>query len=208
MTSTAPTPRTTAVPDGHPIGFDDAGWTFAGPGSTPVRDAGELTVRAHRGADLFTMPGSYEANGVPLLGRTVRGDHTVRVHVGVDGHAFGDAGGIAMHGADGWFKVCVERTRAGGWAIVTVVSRPESDEATGPALAGPRAELLVTREGRRHAVLFREDPAGDWRFVRTFLGTDAPDVRLGLFAQAPFSDACTASFTAPRYAAVALADRR
>ncbi len=157
------------------------------------------------------MPGAYEAGGVPLLSRTVTGDHTAWTRITVDGHAFGDAGGIAVHGADGWFKACVERTRAGGWAVVTVVSRPVSDEALGPALSGPRADLLVTREAARHAVFCRERPDEDWRFVRTFTGVAADgeqDLRLGLFAQAPFSDACTAAFTAPQYVPSALPDRR
>lgn len=205
MTPTAPV---TAVPHGHALPFDDPRWSFAGPGTLPVRDASTLEVRADRGADLFAMPGFHEAPAVPALATTLTGDHTLWTRVAVTGGAFGDAGGIVVHGADGWFKACVERTRAGGWAVVTVVSRPASDEAVGPALAGPAAELLVTREGGRHAVFCREDADRPWRFVRTFLGPARGGVRLGLFAQAPFSDACTAAFTGARLAPVALADRR
>ncbi|MFE3650982.1 DUF1349 domain-containing protein [Streptomyces sp. NPDC059101] len=190
------------------IGFDDPGWRFDGPGTAPVRHAAELRVRAPRGADLFRMPGAYEASGIPRLSRRVTGDHTLWTRVTVDGREFGDAGGIVVHDGAGWFKVCVERTRAGGWAVVTVVSHPVSDEAAGPVLAGPDAELLVTREGRRYAVFHREHDGGDWRFVRTFFGADEADVRVGLFAQAPFSDACTASFAPLRLAPTALADRR
>ncbi|MFE3769436.1 DUF1349 domain-containing protein [Streptomyces sp. NPDC059122] len=190
------------------IGFDDPGWRFDGPGTAPVRHAAELRVRAPRGADLFRMPGAYEASGIPWLSRRVTGDHTLWTRVTVDGRKFGDAGGIVVHDGAGWFKVCVERTRAGGWAVVTVVSHPVSDEAAGPVLAGPDAELLVTREGRRYAVFHREHDGGDWRFVRTFFGADEADVRVGLFAQAPFSDACTASFAPLRLAPTALADRR
>ncbi|MGK5641704.1 DUF1349 domain-containing protein [Streptomyces sp. URMC 126] len=202
---TAPAP----VPEGDAVPFDGPGWSLVGPGTAPVRTASALEVRAGRGADLFAMPGWYTASGVPALSRTVPGDHTAHVRVSVEGGEFGDAGGIVVHGSGGWFKVCVERTRAGGWAVVTVVSRPGSDEAAGPALAGPRAGLLVTREGARYAVFCREDAAGEWRFVRTFLWPgDAPEVRLGLFAQAPFSEACTARFTGLRCAPAALADRR
>ncbi|MEU4950470.1 DUF1349 domain-containing protein [Streptomyces lavendulae] len=204
----AVTAPTRTPPRGHALALDDTGWTFSGPGAVPVRDAATLEIRADGGADLFAMPGFHEASGVPLLGRTLTGDHTVRTRVAVRGGAFGDAGGILVHGADGWFKVCVERTRAGTWAVVTVVSRPLSDEAAGPALAGPDAELLVTREGGRHAVFCREDPDGPWLFVRTFLGPADAEVRLALFAQAPFSDACTAVFTGVRWSPRALADRR
>ncbi|GAB7110193.1 hypothetical protein JCM4814A_85080 [Streptomyces phaeofaciens JCM 4814] len=200
---------TPAAPSGtRVLDLDDPGWSFDGPGSASLPHAGELRVRVPRGTDLFRMPGAYEASGVGTWGRSVTGDHTLWTRVAVEGQAFGDAGGIVVHDREGWFKVCVERTRAGGWAIVTVVSRPLSDEATGPALAGPRSELLVTREGRRHAVLHREHADEDWRFVRTFVGGDDPTVRVGLFAQAPFSDACTASFTPPGFVPAALADRR
>ncbi|MGX1546060.1 DUF1349 domain-containing protein [Streptomyces adustus] len=190
------------------LDLDDPRWSFEGPGSTSLPHPGELRVRVPRGTDLFRMPGSYEASGVGTWGRSVAGDHTLWTRVGVEGQAFGDAGGIVVHDREGWFKVCVERTRSGGWAIVTVVSRPLSDEATGAALAGPGAGLLVTREGRRHAVFHREHDDEEWRFVRTFTGGGDPEVRVGLFAQAPFSDACTASFTPPGFAPAALADRR
>ncbi|NBM18199.1 DUF1349 domain-containing protein [Streptomyces sp. GC420] len=196
-------PRGTAV-----IGFDDPGWSFSGPGAVSLPHPGELRVRVPRGADLFRMPGSYEASGTGTWGRAVAGDHTLWTRVGVEGRAFGDAGGVVVHDRAGWFKICVEHTRAGGWAIVTVVSRPLSDEATGAALAGPGAELLVTRQGRRHAVFHREHGGQEWRFTRTFLGGGDPEVRVGLFAQAPFSDTCTASFTPPGFAPAALADRR
>ncbi|GAA3486470.1 hypothetical protein GCM10018987_05490 [Streptomyces cremeus] len=198
----------TGTPVAQADPFDGPDWSFTGPGDACTRDAASLTIRAARGADLFAMPGHYEASDVPRLGRTVTGDHTLWTGVTVDGRGFGDAGGILVRWADGWFKACVERTRAGGWAVVTVVSRPVSDEAAGPELAGPRAELLVTREGRRHAVLCREDPDDEWRFVRTFFGAPAADVRLELFAQAPFSDACTAAFAVPHRTSAALADRR
>ncbi|WP_236244811.1 DUF1349 domain-containing protein [Streptomyces sp. CC210A] len=211
MTGTGTAAGRAAGDAARTLGFDDPAWRFDGPGTTPVRSTAELAVRAPRGADLFSMPGAYEASGVPLLSRAVTGDHTVWARVAVDGAAFGDAGGIAVHGTDGWFKACVERTRTGAWAVVTVVSRPVSDEALGPALSGPHADLLVTREGPRHAVFCRERADEDWRFVRTFTGVAAarePDVRLGLFSQAPFSDACTATFTAPVHAPCALPDRR
>jgi regulation of enolase protein 1 (concanavalin A-like superfamily) len=198
----------TVPPHARVLAFDDPGWSFDGPGGVSLPHPGELRVRVPRGTDLFRMPGSYEASGVGTWGRAVTGDHTLWTRVEVDGRTFGDAGGIVVHDAEGWFKVCVERARTGGWTIVTVVSRPLSDEAAGPALSGPHAEMLVTREGRRHAVFHREHSDGDWRFVRTFTGSGDPEVRVGLFAQAPFSDACTASFTPPGYAPVALADCR
>ncbi|MFE6689167.1 DUF1349 domain-containing protein [Streptomyces sp. NPDC057743] len=208
MSSTGRADRPTELPGARVLGFDDPAWSFEGPGTATLPHPGELRLRAPRGADLFSMPGHYERAGIGSWHRTVPGDHTLWASVAVEGRAFGDAGGLVVHDGADWFKVCVERGRTGGWGIVTVVSRPVSDEAAGPALATARAELLITREGRRHAVLHREHPDQDWRFVRTFAGSGAAQVRVGLFAQAPFSDACTASFAPPGFAPAALSDRR
>ncbi|WP_437312958.1 DUF1349 domain-containing protein [Sorangium sp. So ce385] len=169
---------------------------------------GSLTVVAPGRSDLFAMPGHYDVDRLPLLQRPVDGDFAAWSRITVDGGAFGDAGGIALHGEDGWLKVCVERTRTGGWAMVTVLSRPESDEAMGPALDGPAADVMVTREGRRVAVLFRQYRHEDWRFVRTYLARTTRQMRLGIFVQAPFSEAASAQFEPMRLSPTAWRDQR
>ncbi|QMV21025.1 hypothetical protein GQS52_03680 [Streptomyces sp. SCUT-3] len=90
--------------------------------------------------------------------------------------------------------------------------------STRPGTAGPRAGLLLTREGGRVAAFVRaeEEPhggrqpqeAGGWEFVRTFSGWTQHTLELGLFAQAPFSDGCTAAFESPHLGGRALRDRR
>ncbi|WP_078948651.1 DUF1349 domain-containing protein [Streptomyces noursei] len=184
------------------------GWQWQGRPRSWSRTGESLHIEAPGGADLYALPGSYQADSLPLLQRTVTGDFTARTRISVEGSAFGDAAGLALHGDDGWLKVCVERTKAGGWAVVTVLSRPASDEAMGPALDGPAAELLVTREGRRHAVLFRQRAQEDWRFVRTFHGFADPELRLGVFVQAPFSPSAAALFGPLHLSPVPLGDRR
>ncbi|MEU7580902.1 DUF1349 domain-containing protein [Streptomyces sp. NPDC041068] len=183
-------------------------WRWQGQPQSWSRAGDSLRIEAPGGADLYNLPGSYEADSLPLLRRPVEGDFTAWTRITVEGSAFGDAAGLALHGEDGWLKVCVERTRAGGWAVVTVLSRPASDEAMGPALDGPAADLLVTREGRRHAVFYRQQPQEDWRFVRTFLGFTAPQLQLGAFVQAPFSPSAAARFAPLRLSPVPLGDRR
>lgn len=198
---------TTSAPTGAPADLTD-GWESAGdPRAFAVtRDAARVTAPA--GADLFHAPGGHRPSGVPALRRPLTGDFTVSTRVAVTGGEFADAGGLSLHGPDGWFKLCLERTRAGGWAAVTVLTRPYSDEAFGPALPGPEAELLLTREGRRTAAFVRTEQDRDWQFVRTFTGWDAPWLTLGLFAQAPFSRTCAATFTPPLIGGRALRDRR
>lgn len=169
---------------------------------------GELHVTAPGRTDLYSMPGHYQIDRLPLLQRTVTGDFTAWTRVTVQGDSFGDAAGLAVHGEDGWAKLCVERTRAGHWAVVTVLSRPDSDEAMGPSLPDPGAELMVTRQGRRFAVLFRQDRREPWQFVRTWFGAAAPDVRLGVFVQAPFSDAAEGWFEPMRLSPTPWRDQR
>ncbi|MBY8885236.1 DUF1349 domain-containing protein [Streptomyces sp. PTM05] len=178
-------------------------WPEAGTGGADAR----LALTAPAGSDLYRVPGVREIDAVPEVSRTLEGDFTLSVRVAVDGTRFADAGGVLVHTADGWAKACVERAPDGGWSVVTVVSHPVSDEAAGPALRGPATELVVVREGRRLAFLHREDADGDLRFVRTLRVAEGP-VRVSLFAQAPFSEACTAVFHTVRLLPEPLRDRR
>ncbi|MFE9426421.1 DUF1349 domain-containing protein [Kitasatospora sp. NPDC006697] len=168
---------------------------------------GRLELTAPAGSDLYRVPGVREIDAVPGLSRTLDGDFTLSVRVAVAGTRFADAAGLLVHTAGGWAKCCVERAPDGRWSVVTVVSLPDSDEAAGPDLAAPGTELTVVREGRRLAFLHREDPAADHRFLRTLPIADGP-LRVSLFAQAPFSDRCTAVFDAPQLSPEPLRDRR
>ncbi|MBB1242614.1 DUF1349 domain-containing protein [Streptomyces durbertensis] len=194
----------------RPEPFDLRGtWGWTGEPAGCALTDGALEITAPGRSDLYSLPGSHVAANLPLLQRTVEGDFTVWTRVTVrQGSSFADAGGLSLHGAGQWLKVCVERGRDGGWSIVTVVSAPHSDEAAGPALATPAADLLLTRQGRRCAVRMRADAAEPWRVVRTFHGPPESRLRLGLFAQAPFSESASAVFEPVRLAATALADRR
>ncbi|MDH6115452.1 regulation of enolase protein 1 (concanavalin A-like superfamily) [Kitasatospora sp. MAP12-15] len=176
--------------------------------AAPFDDIGpRLELTAPAGSDLYRLPGVREIDAVPEVSRTLDGDFTLSVRVAVQGSRFADAGGLLVHTADGWTKACVERAPDGRWSVVTVVSRPESDEAAGPELAGPATELTVAREGRRLAFLHREEAAGDHRFVRTLRIPSGP-LRVSLFAQAPFSERCTATFLDLRFSLEPLRDRR
>ncbi|MGW4598334.1 DUF1349 domain-containing protein [Streptomyces sp. NPDC004457] len=191
--------------------FDDS-WSLPGDrASARLRPDGALEVTAPAGSDLYRMPGIREVDGVPEVSRLVEGDFTLTVRVSVHGAAggarFSDAGGLLVHTADGWAKICVEPSPQGRWGLVTVVSRPDSDEARGPDLAGPAAELVLVREGTRLAFLDRVKETGETRFVRTLTVPPGP-LRVSLFAQAPFSEHCTAVFDHLNITPEALRDRR
>ncbi|MDX2938366.1 DUF1349 domain-containing protein [Streptomyces ipomoeae] len=197
----APEPEVPFPGEWHQVG-PRAEWTV---GPSP----GELRLTAGAGADLYAMPGVREVDALPALVRPLDGDFRFHAHVTVeDGGTFADAGGLVVLTDTGSVKVCVERTTSGSWAIVTVVSLPHSDEAMGPELTGPSAELLVTRQGTRFATLFRTPADADWRFARTLTLSGSREVRAGVFAQAPLSDSCTAVFHGLSLSPVPLRDRR
>ncbi|MBP2478627.1 regulation of enolase protein 1 (concanavalin A-like superfamily) [Crossiella equi] len=184
-------------------------WTWQG-GAVPARYSlreGVLSVTAPAGADHFRMPGVREVASLPLLCRPVEGDFTAVVTVSAAGQRFADAAGLALVGLDGVAKLCVERMPDGRWAICTVVSDPHSDEAAGPTLAGPVAQLMITRERSRVAMFHRQPGEPDWHFTRTFTSAVA-GTRLALFAQAPLSEACTGEFSGFDLSPGAQRDRR
>ena len=205
--STAPT----ADPTGAPLPLD-RGWRHDGTADAFTVTAESALVAAPAGADLFHAADAtgHRRADVPALRRAVAGDFTVRSHLTVSGGRFADAGGLCLYGPDGWFKLCLERTRQGGWAAVSVLSRPDSDEASGPPLPGPSATLLLTRQGHRFAAFVHADDHADrdWVFVRTFAGWHEHVLELGLFAQAPFSEGSAATFSSVRLGGRALRDRR
>lgn len=205
--TTAPTEE----PTGAPLPLDQGWWHDGAADAFTVTAEGAL-VAAPAGADLFhaTHSTGHRRADSPALRRAIAGDFTVQSHLTVSGGRFADAGGLCLYGPDGWFKLCLERTRHGGWAAVSVLSRPDSDEASGPPLPGPSATLLLTRQGRRFAAFVHagDRTEGDWTFVRTFTGWREHVLELGLFAQAPFSDGSAATFSSVRLGGRALRDRR
>nr|WP_239075000.1 DUF1349 domain-containing protein [Streptomyces sp. SID10853] len=176
----------------------------------PAAGRGRFVVTAAAGADLYHIPGVREIDRLPSLGRDFTDDFTLSVRAEVrdaGGGRFADAGGIVLHTAAGWAKFCVERSPTGAWTLVTVVSQPCSDEAAGPSLDGPRARLTVVREGPRVTFLHAAGQEAEPRFLRTFT-MPAGALRVGLFAQAPFSPSCTAVFDHLHHDPEPLRDRR
>jgi regulation of enolase protein 1 (concanavalin A-like superfamily) len=184
-------------------------WAWSGPPVAWCEENDVLLAVAPGGSDLFSMPGVREIASLPVLARAIPGDFRVWVSVAVEGESFADAAGLILRSGGGCsFKLCVECTPAGTWQIVSVASSPASDEAAGPAIDGPMADLLLTREGRRLAAFYRGSSIRDWRFLRTLHGWDPRDTSVGLFVQAPFSAGCSARFSALGSSAEPLADRR
>ena len=179
------------------------------PGVQCLHRPEELTIQAQPGSDLIRIPGVREIDRVCAYQRPISGDFTVTVSVSVQGERFADAAGIVVRDGDGgWLKAAVERTRSLEWAVFTIVSLPNSDEACGAVLPAAQADLLVTRERTRFAVLHKNADQQDWIFARTFRWAAPETISLGLFAQAPFSDGSFARFEHLNVSAQPMRDRR
>jgi regulation of enolase protein 1 (concanavalin A-like superfamily) len=182
-------------------------WRF-GPESPSRVEDGALALRANARSDLFAMGALHHTDALGALVREAGSCFTFSATVEVDGGTFADAAGLLMRSTSAWLKLCVERKRRGGWAVVSVFGAPDADEAHGIDLAGGSAALLLTREGRRVAAWLRAEPGGDWRFHRTLWWPDAAPAAVGVFAQAPFSTGHWARFEELRLTPDAREDKR
>lgn len=169
---------------------------------------GALETEAAAGSDLFHVPGTRVVDSLSAYERAAQRCFTLTACVRAAGDTFADGAGILIRAAAESFKICIERTRTGVWRVVTVLSRPISDECYGPGLEGPEAILRLTCEGDRHAAFVRRGSDANWTFVRTFHWSRAPRATVGLFAQAPLSTGVHARFSSIIWEPFAVRDRR
>ena len=106
-----------------------------------------------------------------------------------------DAGAlVVVVDATHWGKLALERSPAGEATIVSVVTRTRSDDCNSFAVTTDGYWLRIAV--MPPAVAFHASADGAaWSLIRHFaLGTDAP-LRIGLEAQSPLGEGCTATFS-------------
>lgn len=169
---------------------------------------GIIGIRAVAGDDYFYMPGVREIRRLPRLWWPCQGDFTLWTMVDVQGTRAFDAGGLLVGwGDDSLVKYALERNLQKQWQHIVVRSDPYSDESAGRLSVLGKSELLVTRQGDRLG-FFSRGPKGDWLFDRVIWSALPNDLRIGLFAQAPFSPQVVARFSQLRWLNDGLPDRR
>jgi uncharacterized protein len=170
-------------------------------------DALPRTIEAPARTDLFCDP----AGGEPILDAPrslvrVDGDVLFVARVTVAFAETFDAG-VLLAWADerNWAKLCFERAPDGTPTVVSVVTHDGvSDDANAFTVDGDSVWLRIARISPAFA--FHASLDGDrWTFVRHFALT-APE--LGLLAQSPMGDGCTAQFDGVRIEARTLDDLR
>ena len=168
------------------------GFQWLNESAVTVED-GRVCITATPKSDFFCNNGAVSEEGItpeslrnaPFLYREVAGDFVMRVKVS---HAFRDtydsASVMVMVDPDHWAKACFELTDFDTHAVVSVVTKNESDDANGCNIEGNEVWLQVTRVGQAFAFHYSLD--GERFYMMRFFSLPAgPAVKAGLLAQAP-----------------------
>jgi hypothetical protein len=164
---------------------------------------GVLDVTAGPRTDRFADPAGVHvfANAPVLAAPAGRGTLTATVRC--DGTGQFDAATLYVVADDDWAKLALERSPAGEQMLVSVVTNGVSDDSNHRVVAPPGSAAAVAR--LRVGVVgggvfvFHVEEAGRWELLRYFGLARAraePDaVRLGLSAQSPLGEGCSARFS-------------
>lgn len=176
---------------------------------------GTLTVTAGPRTDRFADPaGGDPATNAPILAAQA-GRGGLVATLACDGAGQFDAAALYAVADGDWGKLALERNPAGEQMIVSVVTNGVSDDCNhrvvAPAGSATTVRLRVTVAGGG-VFAFHVEEAGRWELLRYFgLGRAKaePDaVRLGLSAQSPLGEGCTATFRALAWSGDVPADLR
>jgi len=138
-----------------------------------------------------------------LVGLPPGGDFMLAAKVTVGFASMYDAGVLLVYLSDRyWAKLCFEYSPQLVPTAVTVVTRETSDDSNSFEVAGDALWLRITRSGPAWAFHASTDGAW-WRLLRYFtLSSPAGELaRIGLLAQSPAGEGCTATFDQITYSA-------
>jgi len=183
-----PLPQLAGLPAPLTWQNEPAGWSI---------DNGALTLATGKKTDWFVWPGSgdYRPDSAPRLLFRADEDFSFSTRVDVAAHSIYDAGCLALYGtASRWAKFCLEAQADGGLAIVAVVTRDLSDDATAYPVAGTSTYLKVAKD--KQGIFFYASADGrKWNIVRKFnLGTSGR-LSAGFSVQSPEGNGARAVFS-------------
>lgn len=156
---------------------------------------GGMRVHVPPRVDYFRAPTrTHAADNAPFLWLNVAGDFVAQAHVRPTFNTHYDAAALmARHNERQWAKLCYEATDFGTHAIVSVVTREDSDDANGVNLTAPDVWLQICRVGDVFGMHYALDGA-HWQMVRLFRLEVPPTIRIGLVAQCPAGPGTTIDF--------------
>lgn len=160
-----------------------------------IQRTDRIELTAGKGTNLFnSMPGSYRCGDFPYCRAVWEGDFRARCKVTVDFRAVYDLGCLVVYeNEEKWLKLAFENSDASGPAIVSIVTDGTSDDCNGSAISGKSVWLQICRKGDVFAMHHSLDGVS-WKLARIFKLAMAHDVKVGVSAQCPSGESCTAVF--------------
>lgn len=168
-----------------------------------------LVMTAGTKTDLFTDPqGAAPVKNAPYALCEPEGDFVFSAKVTVGFKSQFDAGVLLLYQNEtSWAKLCFEFAPQGYPLVVSVVNKGTSDDCNSLFIDENNTYLRVSRIG--DAFAFHHSVDGDyWYLVRVFSLQAGIKTSLGLLAQSPTGDACTAIFSKLSFEARTLKDIR
>lgn len=161
--------------------------------STIKKTENRWEIMAPKESDFFCNNGAIGEEGVtpeslsnaPFYYTKVTGDFVMRVKVSLDFKDTYDSSSImVMQDLTHWAKACFEQTDFGTHAVVSVVTKNESDDANGCNIEEDFVWLQVCRVGQSFAFHYSID--GKRYYMMRFFSLPASQtMKVGLLAQAP-----------------------
>ena len=182
--------------------IEPASWRF---------DGDLATVVAAGTTDYFVDPaGSAVAlNGARALTAAPRPPWQFSARVGVDFQATFDAAVLLLWSDDSHFaKLCFERSPQGSPTVVSVVTRGRSDDANAWVVDGATVWLRISSIAEGVYAFHSGEDGHRWDLVRYFELAGSAPVKVGIAAQSPTGDGCTATFADFRLVERPLVDLR
>ena len=150
-------------------------------------------IYAPKESDFFCNGGAVGEEGVtpeslsnaPFYYTEITGDFVMRVKASLEFKDIYDSSSImVMQDQTHWAKACFEQTDFGPRAVVSVVTKGDSDDANGCNIETDSVWLQVCRVGQSFAFHYSTD--GEHFYMMRFFNLPADEtIKAGLLAQAP-----------------------
>lgn len=186
-------------------------WTGEAGSAEYDEASGTLVLRSRAGVDWINdARGGGQHDATALMFAAPGDDFVFSARVRVDGERTTfDAAVLALWSdPDHWAKLCFEFSPQRQAMVVSVVTDRFSDDCNSTVVVDPEVHLRIARVDGAYAFHSSRDGI-TWDFVRLFaLPEGSGPMRVGMLAQSPTGDGCTAVFEDIRFDAATLADLR
>ena len=155
----------------------------------------QIVMKASKGTNLFNgVSGLWKCTDFPYYYTKVNGDFCFECKVSVEFKEEYDLGSLVIFDNENcWVKFAYELSDQGAPSMITVVTRDISDDCNGEPINSPFVWLSVCRQGNVFAMHYSKDKI-NWKLARICSVPMTDEVCVGISAQCPSGESCTAYF--------------